>query len=143
MIPQSPELSRGWLKIKIKRTQKQSTIAKQKNRQTISGWLSTVAHNNKIKRAILADKLLEQKCICDYTGRSLDRWNADLDHIIPKSRGGTKTPDNVHWVVRHANRAKQNLQENEFFNLVKDIARYRKLFSIEELQAMIEERSCD
>ena len=47
--------------------------------------------------------------------------NCELDHIVPISRGGSNTPDNTQWVLMVCNRMKDNLTEQEFFELVKKI----------------------
>ncbi|HUS49852.1 MAG TPA: HNH endonuclease [Candidatus Paceibacterota bacterium] len=35
------------------------------------------------------------KYICQYTGKRVDPKNADIDHVIPKSKGGKNTWDNL------------------------------------------------
>ena len=54
-----------------------------------------------------------QRGICAMTGQRLDR-TAELDHIIPKSRGGSNEIGNLQWVTRIVNRAKTNLTSDEF-----------------------------
>lgn len=61
---------------------------------------------------------------CALTGRPLD-FNKpetyEYDHIIPTSRGGDNTIDNLQIVCPEANRAKQNLTDEEFLDLCKEV----------------------
>lgn len=43
---------------------------------------------------------------CQYTGRSLRRAEADIDHLLPRSRGGVSTWENCVICDRRVNRAK-------------------------------------
>lgn len=55
---------------------------------------------------------------CAYTGTSLIIGaNADIDHIVPISRGGKKVIDNVHWIDTRINQMKSNLLEKDFYLL--------------------------
>lgn len=52
---------------------------------------------------------------CAYTKRTLmPGYNASVDHVIPKSRGGTDTLENLHFVELSVNYAKRNLLAGEF-----------------------------
>ena len=46
------------------------------------------------------------KCICQYCGRKLPRHELNLDHIIPRSLGGTSTWENVVCSCQGCNRRK-------------------------------------
>lgn len=50
---------------------------------------------------------------CQYTGRELtrDRWS--LDHVVPLSRGGSNTPDNVVLCDKDVNNKKGNKTPQE------------------------------
>jgi 5-methylcytosine-specific restriction endonuclease McrA len=43
---------------------------------------------------------------CQYTGEKVDRKDADIDHIIPKSKGGTSSWDNLVYTSKKLNRKK-------------------------------------
>ena len=61
---------------------------------------------------------------CALTGRPLDfdkPETYEYDHIIPTSRGGDNTIDNLQIVCPEANRAKQNLTDEEFVDLCKEV----------------------
>lgn len=46
------------------------------------------------------------KCICQYCGRKLPRHELNLDHVMPRSRGGTSTWENVVCSCMECNRHK-------------------------------------
>ena len=46
------------------------------------------------------------KCTCQYCGRKLPRYELNLDHVIPRSRGGTSTWENVVCSCQECNRHK-------------------------------------
>src|ERR671930_26969 len=46
------------------------------------------------------------KCICQYCGKRLPRYDLNLDHVIPRSRGGTSTWENVVCSCQECNRTK-------------------------------------
>lgn len=52
---------------------------------------------------------------CALTGVALVPGDgASLDHIVPRSRGGTSAPSNLRWVTTDANTAKGALSDAEF-----------------------------
>ena len=61
---------------------------------------------------------------CALTGRPLS-WNKpqeyEYDHILPVARGGTPCLDNLQIVCTDANRAKNDLTEEEFLDLCKEV----------------------
>lgn len=67
---------------------------------------------------------------CELTGRPLDIQNTHswhLDHIIPRSKGGSNTLDNCQIVCRQANVAKSNLLPEEFLQLCNDVIKHQNL----------------
>ena len=57
---------------------------------------------------------------CGYCGREMwigECW--DVDHIIPKSRGGSDDPDNLIAACRSCNRRKKDRTPNEFRNIIR------------------------
>lgn len=46
------------------------------------------------------------KCTCQYCGRKLPRHELNLDHVIPRSRGGTSVWENVVCSCHECNRRK-------------------------------------
>ena len=51
--------------------------------------------------------------LCALTGVKLTTENSELDHIIPKSRGGSHELTNLRWVTKLANRLKRDLLDSE------------------------------
>ena len=62
---------------------------------------------------------------CALTGRLLDA-SAEVDHIVPKTRGGGYTFDNCRWLCREANQAKRDLLDEEFFALCEEMLAWRQ-----------------
>jgi 5-methylcytosine-specific restriction endonuclease McrA len=50
---------------------------------------------------------------CQYTGKSLDRKNATIDHILPKSRGGGDEWTNLALTSKEVNSKKGNALNSE------------------------------
>jgi CRISPR/Cas system Type II protein with McrA/HNH and RuvC-like nuclease domain len=73
--------------------------------------------------AILSRAWYNQRGRCAYTGKRLGR-DAQVDHKVPVSRGGTNAADNLHWVTPAANFVKRDKTHDEFVALCVDIAQY-------------------
>ncbi len=68
--------------------------------------------------------------ICSLTGRSIDLMKPasyQLDHIIPRSKGGLSNIDNCQLLCKAANQAKHDLSLEEFIQLCKEVVDYHKL----------------
>lgn len=60
--------------------------------------------------------------LCALSGAAMTLGvDAELDHIIPTSRGGSEGVENTQWVLMVCNRMKDNLTEGELFGLVERI----------------------
>jgi 5-methylcytosine-specific restriction endonuclease McrA len=67
---------------------------------------------------------------CYLTGKSIDLLDSksyQLDHIIPRSKGGPNSLDNCQIACKEANYAKGNLMLDEFFELCKSVLKYNKI----------------
>jgi hypothetical protein len=63
--------------------------------------------------------------ICKYTGQKLVLGqNTHLDHIVPRSQGGTHDKGNLQWISSDANRLKYDHSEAEFLQIIKGIVRH-------------------
>ena len=67
---------------------------------------------------VIADKFEQQNHRCPYSGKELILCdNAQLDHKIPVTLGGTNEPDNLEWIDAEINRMKGKRTKNEFIQL--------------------------
>jgi len=65
--------------------------------------------------------------ICALTGRPIDLMNSrsyQLDHIVPRSKGGPNSIDNCQLLSRDANLAKHDLSLEEFIQLCRDVVNH-------------------
>lgn len=65
-------------------------------------------------------QLADSTKYCIFTGIELTAENRHLDHIIPLSRGGKHSADNVRFISAKANRIKGNKLDSEFLPLLYD-----------------------
>ena len=66
----------------------------------------------------------KQRGRCAYTGVLLIPGpHASLDHIMPASRGGKNTAENLQWCVTSVNIAKSALNHEEFIELCRLVSR--------------------
>lgn len=64
-----------------------------------------------------------QRGLCALTGRKLDR-TAEVDHILPKVRGGGDNAANLRWVCRQVNLAKRDMTDVELMALCSNVMRW-------------------
>jgi 5-methylcytosine-specific restriction endonuclease McrA len=67
----------------------------------------------------------KQRGRCALTGKRLDR-TAELDHIIPVSKGGLNHPSNLQWLSPEVNQCKNDLTEQEFIAICKAVLSYKQ-----------------
>ena len=68
----------------------------------------------------LLDMLESQEYKCPFTGVLLVPGdNASIDHIIPKSKGGTNDIINLQWVDFKYNTIKNDMSNDEFMDYIK------------------------
>ena len=70
----------------------------------------------------LRELLIKQEYRCALTGRPLTPETAGVDHIVPLSRGGTHTIDNLWIVLRDVNRMKGTMTGAEFIDLCREVS---------------------
>ena len=91
-------------------------------------WKATRLHPS-VKGKISKDELKtlfdSQNGKCALTGRDLDLYTMELDHIIPRSKGGLNVISNVQWTCEEANQAKKNLTDDDFIKLCKEVVTFR------------------
>ena len=73
---------------------------------------------------------------CALTGRRLDR-SAQLDHKLPKARGGSDAVTNLQWLCEEANLAKRSHTDPEFIALCADVTRWigQRIAAVEGMNA--------
>jgi 5-methylcytosine-specific restriction endonuclease McrA len=67
----------------------------------------------------------KQRGRCALTGKRLDR-TAELDHIIPVSKGGKNEPSNLQWLAPEINQCKNDLTDAEFIAICKQVLSHNK-----------------
>lgn len=70
----------------------------------------------------------KQTVTCYLTGDEIDITKTEsyhLDHIMPKSRGGSNTVENCAPATKEANQAKNSLTEEEFLELCKKVIKHK------------------
>lgn len=58
--------------------------------------------------------LARDELTCVYSGVPLKPWEAEIDHIIPRSKGGSNKPENLAIIAKHLNALKAELSVQDF-----------------------------
>lgn len=66
------------------------------------------------KQRIRNEVLERDDYICQYCGAELDEETATVDHVIPKSKGGSSYPDNMVCSCQQCNLEKGNMMPEKF-----------------------------
>lgn len=82
----------------------------------------------------LAQLWKSQRGLCGISGRRLSRQNAQIDHIIPKARGGDDRLSNLRWACSEANLAKRDMTDAEFFALCRE--------TMDRMRISMEDNAC-
>lgn len=82
----------------------------------------------KLNKNITQDDLInlwnKQHGLCALTGKTINVQDAELDHIVPQSRGGSHEMNNLRWVWNKANQAKGDMLDDEFLELCQQVAEW-------------------
>lgn len=78
----------------------------------------------------------KQRGLCALTGRRLDR-TSQLDHKLPKARGGSDEICNLQWLCESANLAKRDLTDGEFAALCADVMKWigERIAAVESIKS--------
>lgn len=80
-------------------------------------------HSSKSAGIRLIELFWSQGGICPLTGKTMRLGvDAELDHKIPRARGGSLNTSNVQWAIDWANRMKRDMLNEEFFERCRIIA---------------------
>ena len=71
----------------------------------------------------LMSLLRKQEFKCALSGRKLKPDRSQLDHIVPKSKGGSDDVDNLQWLTAKVNRMKGTMSNEEFINVCGEVWR--------------------
>ena len=71
----------------------------------------------------LMQKLKEQEYKCALTGQDLVPEKSQLDHIVPRKKGGSDRKDNLQWVTSKVNRMKGSMSNEEFIRICGNVWR--------------------
>lgn len=69
----------------------------------------------------LLDLLDAQDYRCALSGRVLEPANAAMDHVLPVSRGGRHSIENIQLLEKAVNRAKGTMTNDEFLAMCRDV----------------------
>lgn len=67
----------------------------------------------------------KQRGRCAMTGKRLNR-SAELDHIIPVSKGGKNEPSNLQWLAPEVNQCKNDMTVDEFMAVCINVLSHAK-----------------
>lgn len=117
-----------------------------KSRKGINNKITKFKQDQEVRNGIKAHKdltndmsykevynILAQNPRCYLTGTEIDLSKPDtyqLDHIIPISRGGTSTIENMGLTIKDANQAKRGMTNEELFDLCASIIAHNDLLPL-------------
>lgn len=75
---------------------------------------------------------MRDRGVCQYSGKSLKKGQGDIDHVIPKSKGGGESWDNLVLCSKEVNTKKGNKSNEEVgLKLIKQPTSPRPLYAFE------------
>lgn len=93
----------------------------EKQYEIIGKWQTPVIKRNVIKKSVRASIYEHCGRICSICGKPLNYNEMTIDHIIPISRGGGNTQDNLRCVCPECNRIKGNRLDSEMYKGIVNI----------------------
>lgn len=123
---------------KLKRLgQKRVSYARLKDKDPVRFKATRLAcslRNNGVKGFGVAElvEILKAGITCPYCSLNVDLWQISVDHILPKSRGGSDDRSNIHFTCATCNALKGSWTEEEFItalNIRKQLPEMWELFA--------------
>jgi hypothetical protein len=74
----------------------------------------------------LKEILERQEYRCALSGVKLEPQDASLDHIVPVSKGGSNSADNLQFLHKDVNRAKFTMSQQDFIKMCARVAEYSR-----------------
>lgn len=68
----------------------------------------------------------KQKALCGISGKRLKGQIISLDHIVPKSKGGSNNKENLRLVCFNVNIAKHNFDDKDFLEMCQSVINFNK-----------------
>jgi CRISPR/Cas system Type II protein with McrA/HNH and RuvC-like nuclease domain len=136
MIAKELGCSKSTISYHLGDNQKKMAYQRVKKQRILNPWLKKQENfldRFKNENVTYNSKYFDRKKIKDYldsvdkcylTGRKIDTLDVttyEFDHIIPLSKGGTSSFENLGIAKPEANRAKYDLSVEEFIELCKDV----------------------
>ncbi len=91
-------------------------------KRLMSVWEHRFISDGYIPGSLRYDVLRRAKGRCECCGVSSDERAIDIDHIIPKKRGGTDDPSNLQALCYQCNRQKRDRDDTDFSKMKKSYA---------------------
>ena len=85
--------------------------------------LAVIRNNRNVSEEWVVATLAAQGNRCALTGRPIDLDTLEVDHVVPRSKGGGDEESNLRLVCRAANMAKHDLSDADFIALCFDVVR--------------------
>ena len=65
-----------------------------------------------------AKRIVDEGVTCPYCGLAVQAMDLSIDHVIPRSRGGSSDPANLAWSHAKCNLTKSDLTGDEYLGLL-------------------------
>lgn len=69
-----------------------------------------------------AKEIVERGVTCPYCKLAVQAMDLSIDHMVPRSRGGSSDPENLQWCCKICNGLKSDLTDIEYNGLLEFLA---------------------